>query len=151
MKLLNKDLANYRHKLWIEQNRICPLCLTELDLKDAVLDHDHNSGHCRQVLHRNCNVSEGKIKKDYIRYVSNKKVSLIDFLFNLYSYLRLDYSKKPIHPTELTELEKKLKSENKRLKGLKTTPFIIQCKENIKEIKKLIKEERKMNSWRNEK
>lgn len=49
------------------QKWICPLCLQKINpavvghKSDYCLDHDHESGEVRAVLHRSCNSAEGKI------------------------------------------------------------------------------------------
>lgn len=46
------------------QMGICPLCSREIDLtipREGVIDHDHDTGEIRGVLHRSCNSGEGKI------------------------------------------------------------------------------------------
>jgi hypothetical protein len=53
-----------------DQNRLCPLCLNPIDLKQAggakghassmVVDHCHDTGQIRGVLCRGCNGAEGK-------------------------------------------------------------------------------------------
>jgi len=50
-----------------KQGGICPLCgglisLTVMGSKsDYVVDHDHNTGEVRGILHRSCNAAEGKV------------------------------------------------------------------------------------------
>jgi len=148
MKLLQKDLEAYRRKQYEKQNAICPLCGTHMEWEEAVLDHDHDEGNCRMVLHRNCNTVEGKMKKSFIRYVSAKGILLSDFIVKLSEYLGGDYSNNPIHPTELTPDEKELKAINKKLKTLKQETAIARNKARAKELRKLIKEERQANSWK---
>lgn len=150
MKLKSSDLAKYRKLQWEAQGKICPLCETEIPLEDVVLDHDHDSGHCRRSLHRACNTAEGKIKKDFIRYISGKGLDFKRALENLLNYLKEDYTQNPIHPTELTPLEKELKFTNKRLKTLKRESSVVQYKARAKELRLLIKAEREQNSWREE-
>lgn len=50
--------------LWKRQGGICPLCEKAIDLKiprEGVMDHDHDTGEVRGVLHRSCNAAEGKV------------------------------------------------------------------------------------------
>lgn len=149
MKLLSKDLAKYRKLQWENQNGICPICELYIPLEEAALDHDHELGNCRQVLHLGCNRYEGIIKKAFTRSIGNKKgVSPNKTLKNLVEYLLEDYTSNPIHPTELTAYEKELKSINKRLKSLKRESVVLQYKERAKELRKLIKEDREKYSWK---
>ena len=150
-KLLQKDLKLYREIQWEKQSGICPICNTYIEKEDAVLDHSHVTGHCRTVLHRNCNQLEGKIVTSFKRFLGYKdEIDIFTILKNLITYLKKDYSNNPIHPTELTELEKELKSINKRLKSLKRESVVLEYKKRAKELRKLIKEERELNSWRND-
>lgn len=147
-KLLSAHLSLYRNVELTNQNSICPLCGHHIKEEDAVLDHDHESGHCRRVLHRSCNTVEGKIKNAYKRYVSGKgDVSFTEFLDNLSNYLKDDYSNNPIHPTELTPLEAELKDTNKKLKKVKQPSIVQKYKDYAKELRQKIKEERKLSSW----
>ena len=148
-KLLNKDLKEYRKLQWEKQKGICPICRSTISFEESVLDHDHTSGHCRRVLCNACNQIEGKIIKAFKRFIGYKNIiTPKDLLINLVEYYRRDYSNNPIHPTELTDLEKELKSVNKKLKSLKRPSTVLQYKERAKELRKLIKLEREQNSWR---
>ena len=47
-----------------KQDGLCPLCLKPIDTsipREAVVDHNHDTGEIRGVLHRSCNASEGKV------------------------------------------------------------------------------------------
>lgn len=44
--------------LWNEQNGLCPICDMKLDdipSRNAVVDHNHNTGKVRGILHSHCN------------------------------------------------------------------------------------------------
>lgn len=46
------------------QGGLCPVCKTPIDMKikgEGVIDHDHNTGEIRGVLHRSCNAALGKV------------------------------------------------------------------------------------------
>lgn len=50
--------------LWKKQGGLCPLCGKEIDIKiprEGVMDHCHDSGEVRGILHRSCNAAEGKV------------------------------------------------------------------------------------------
>lgn len=52
-----------RH-LQMVQGGVCPLCGTVIDTTikgEGVIDHDHDTGEIRGVLHRSCNAAEGRI------------------------------------------------------------------------------------------
>lgn len=116
-RLKHKEIQEYREKLLKEQKFICPLCKHKIKPEEACLDHDHQTGYIRGVLHRNCNDSEGKVLRAAKR--SNAKDPII-FLSNLGDYHRRDYSHRPFHPKHLTQEEKEIKALKKRQKSLKT-------------------------------
>lgn len=78
-----------------KQNGLCPLCKKEIDLKvmgnksDYVVDHCHESGLIRAVLHRSCNSSEGKIVNAAGRWgaKSTKYADVIPYLRSVVEYL----------------------------------------------------------------
>jgi len=147
-KLLNKDIKLYRELQWEKQDGVCPICNLEIPLDEAVLDHSHDSGHCRRVLHKGCNSYEGKIKNAFSRYIGFKNcVTIETVLQNLINYLKNDYSENPIHPTELTKSEKELKRVNKKRKTLTRKSTIKKYEQKAKLLRQQIKEERNQNSW----
>lgn len=60
-RLKHSEIPVVKAALLKKQGYVCPLCSTGLVLKDACLDHNHNTGEVRGVLCRNCNGIEGKI------------------------------------------------------------------------------------------
>ena len=117
MKLRPKDLAAYRLEMLKKQGFQCPLCLNQIAPEEACLDHDHDTGHIRFVLHRSCNSAEGRILSWAKRSRADDKY---EFLKNLYDMHRKDYRSNPIHPTYLTPNEKEIKKLKKHQKKLKT-------------------------------
>lgn len=104
-RLKQSELKHWRDKLLAEQDRVCFLCGNDIE-SDPVLDHCHDTGRLRGVLHRQCNHAEGRIK-DWIKR-TGKSTNPIDFLVNLAWYISKDYSKNPLHPTHKTEQEKEI-------------------------------------------
>jgi len=81
-----------RH-LKVEQNGLCPLCGKEIDLRvkgEGVIDHDHDTGRIRGVLHRSCNAAEGKIANAAARWgaKSSKYSDIITYLESVVTYLK---------------------------------------------------------------
>ena len=78
-----------------QQGGICPICKKEIDLKimgnksDYVVDHCHESGLIRGVLHRSCNASEGRVANAAGRWgaKSMKYSEIIPYLRSLVEYL----------------------------------------------------------------
>lgn len=99
-----------RH-LKVEQGGLCPLCSKEIDLKvkgEGVVDHDHDTGEIRGVLHRSCNAAEGKISNAAARWgaKSGKYEDIVAYLKSVCQYLE-----KPgtgmMYPMHKTEDEKR--------------------------------------------
>lgn len=93
------------------QNGLCPLCTKPIDTTikgEGVLDHDHDTGQIRGVLHRSCNAAEGKISNAAARWgaKSSKYEDIIPYLESLVSYLK-EPATQFIYPMHKTADEKK--------------------------------------------
>ncbi|MFT6908446.1 MAG: hypothetical protein ACJAS1_005147 [Oleiphilaceae bacterium] len=131
LKLKSTDIKQYRENSIEAQNGICPLC--EGELQDSVQDHDHKSGHCRDVLCRSCNALEGKIINAINRFAKGGNAEV--FLENLVKYWSVDFSENPLHPTHKTELYKEIRATNKKIKLAKMPSTVSRLKESRKELK----------------
>ena len=77
-----------------QQGGICPICKKEIDLKimgnksDYVVDHCHESGLIRGVLHRSCNASEGRVANAAGRWgaKSMKYEDIVPYLRRVVAY-----------------------------------------------------------------
>ena len=81
------QLTEATRKAYIQKNtpEVCPLCGREMKyVLDKVLDHDHKTGHVRDVVCRNCNGLEGKIHGLCVR--AGKQISNSKFLENVVAY-----------------------------------------------------------------
>jgi len=112
-KLKQKDIPKLREKLIAAQKNICPLCKTELLKADAVLDHDHTTGHIRFALHRSCNRAEGLIKRA-ARFSRSKDAQF--FVKQVAHLWDESFTHNPLHPSFKTNDDKRLKLLKKRLK-----------------------------------
>jgi hypothetical protein len=59
-KLTKTEMTGY-HKRWKREAGTCALCEQPLD-DDTVVDHNHETGEIRAVLHRWCNSVLGKVE-----------------------------------------------------------------------------------------
>lgn len=80
-----------RH-LSTKQDGKCPLCNKEIDLGikgEGVIDHDHDTGEIRGVLHRSCNSAEGKISNAAARWGAKDSSypAIVAYLRSVVSYL----------------------------------------------------------------
>lgn len=93
-----RKLARSQMRLWTrmqleKQGGICPLCAQPVDLsipRQAVVDHDHETGEVRGVLCRSCNSAEGKVK-NAIGCWGTKKVQMsliVPYLERLLAYYK---------------------------------------------------------------
>ncbi len=64
MKMKQSDIPEIRKMLIAKQNGVCPICgkdLTRVSPINQVLDHCHETGYVRAVMHRGCNRVEGSV------------------------------------------------------------------------------------------
>lgn len=94
-KLKRKHIQEYRTNQWRRQKGICPLCKRYIRKEQATLDHCHENGHIRMVLHRNCNSIEGRV----LHWARRSHVSPDVFLKHLLEYWAGEYTLNPLHPT----------------------------------------------------
>lgn len=137
-RLKSKNIKKYREDLLKKQKGMCGLQNIKIEIDQAVLDHDHTTGHIRTVLSRNANSIEGRI----LSFIGRLKGSPdpIQFLKKLIQYWEYDYSNNPLHPThKLPEEIQRLKLKRK-LKKLKSKKFIDKTKQEIKDLNLKIKE-----------
>lgn len=111
VKLARSGMRSYAHKLLREQGGLCPLCGKPIDMtipKEGVLDHDHDDGRIRGVLHRSCNAAEGKIANAAARWgaKSGNYEAIIAYLERVVVYLKSPKTKM-IYPTHKTVDEKR--------------------------------------------
>jgi hypothetical protein len=105
-------------KLLKDQDGLCLLCQRPIDLrilKEGCVDHDHESGEVRGVLHRSCNAAEGKVANAAGRWGA-KGMSyelIVPWLENL-----LEYYKRPgtgyMYPGHKTPEERQAAARVKR-------------------------------------
>lgn len=106
-KLPQSKVPEFREQLLTQQAHRCMLC-TEVITDDAVLDHDHKTGHIRAVLHRGCNALLGHIENNRARN-GLAGPRLFRMLARIEAYLTRDYSQNPLHHTHRTDEQKRIR------------------------------------------
>lgn len=117
VKLARSAMRTFVAKLLKDQGGNCPLCGLPIDLKikgEGVLDHDHDSGRIRGVLHRSCNAAEGKVANAAGRWGAKSTAykDIVPWLENLVAYLKTP-QQRFIYPYHQTEDEKRLDRNKK--------------------------------------
>lgn len=102
------EVAGIRTQLLKKQGGVCAICGQRIIGRDvAVLDHDHDTGFIRGVLHSSCNGIEGRMKS--LGHRSHKGVLSVDYIIGLGKYL--EHHKQPrigaFHPSYKTPQQKK--------------------------------------------
>lgn len=103
-------------RLVTQQNRCCAICGKPIDMTltgvraDMVVDHCHETGLIRGILHKSCNSAEGKVVNAAGRWgaKSTKYEDVIPFLKQLIQYLEDAYTNPSgvIYPDHKTQEQK---------------------------------------------
>ena len=97
-----------------------------ISVTEAVLDHDHATGHVRGVLHRGVNSLLGKIENNHKRYGVSLPM-LRAMAPDIAAYIEQDYSANVLYPTHRTEDEKR-ELRNKRARAARAKKKGTECK-----------------------
>ena len=108
MRYLQKsNIGPYREKNCPDA---CPI--TKADMLDNVLDHCHETGMVRGVLHRQSNAFLGKIENAWKRYCQkSSNVNLAEALRNMADYIEKE-SGDILHPVGATQLIARFNAKN---------------------------------------
>lgn len=105
-------------QLKVAQQGLCALCGKPIDLtveREGVVDHDHDTGEIRGVLHRSCNSGEGKVANAAGSWIA-KSMKYPDIIAALKRLLA--YYERPgtglIYPTHVDAATALRKSMDKR-------------------------------------
>lgn len=132
-KLSRSQMRTWALRKLAEQGGVCPLCGQPIDTSikgELVIDHDHDTGEIRGVLHRSCNAAEGKVANAAGRWgaKSMKYSAIVPWLERLLVYL-----KQPgcglVYPTHKTEDELKAAQLEKRRKARRAVSVASRNKE----------------------
>lgn len=113
IKIKQSEISTLREFLRKEQNDKCGLCETDLSKVVPTLDHDHITGHIRNVLCANCNGIEGKIVNLANR--AKRGSTVTDYLLKIVKYILLHRTHPfpRLHPLHKTADEKRLQRNQK--------------------------------------
>lgn len=114
-RLSKSEIPVVRLAKWQKQDKICLLCLRPIEKENTVLDHDHDTGECRGVLHRGCNALLGKLENG--RAINNltDHTAWVQWLSNVAKYIE-EAKMGVYHPSHKTEEEKRLLRNKKAVK-----------------------------------
>ena len=105
-RLTPKQLKEYREAQWLAQGKRCALTGYTISLEQAVVDHDHATGHIRGVLHRGVNSMLGKIENSYRRFGLTLPM-IAAMTSGIQEYISKERSTAPVYPKHRTEEEKR--------------------------------------------
>jgi len=164
IEMKNKDIIILKEKLYLQNDKICPLLGIEIPFEKMALDHIHklnsesyapDKGTIRNATEFRANTLEGSITNKWKRLYgadpSKHPTDLPSFLRNLADYLEagayIEDETYFIHPTEIPKAKKVKKSSfNKMLKLFtvkypkRKIPQYPKSKKLTKKLDKLFKE-----------
>jgi len=133
IEMKNKDIKNLRYKIWLLNNKKCPVLNKEIPFEKTVLDHNHkridedyseNKGTIREVLEFRVNAVLGKLENSIKRSGLDKDsdFNLPEFLRNAADYFERgaykENDKMFIHPKEVKKDPKVSKRQYNKLKKI---------------------------------
>lgn len=162
-----KDINELKEKFWSDNSGYCAMTGEPITLKEAVLDHDHETQFVRGAIHRQANAALGKIENAYNRYISwwyNGTIN--DFLKDIRNYISdNEFTKTHLHPhwikkcnTEFNKLNERSKEvvlknmgingswSNSKQRKESFKKALLSKKHKFKDVKRLIEDENNQNS-----
>ena len=125
----------------------CAVCGKFIDFtkagreSDYAVDHNHDTGEIRGVLHRSCNASEGKVRNAAARWGAKCSVDndeeIIKYLDNLVIYLK----RTQYHGTGRLYPEHKTKEQKQDITRLRRNKAATQRRAAIKQARENAKDE----------
>jgi hypothetical protein len=115
IRLKTTEVKPTRERLYLHQSGRCGVCSFHIVKGDDVLDHDHDTGAVRGVLHRSCNALLGKIENAYRRFGVK---DLAAWAQGMPTYLQKHRVNQTglLHPTHRTDEEKRVRRNAKARK-----------------------------------
>lgn len=145
-EMKQKDIRILKEKIWLQNNKKCPILNTEIPLEKMALDHCHkkkdeeyasDKGTIRTALEFRTNAFFGKMENAFKRYGLNKEYNLAEMLRNAADY----FDKGPyidedgfmyIHPNEIKKEPKISKRNYNKCKKLYDNEEFIPKRKNQK-------------------
>jgi len=129
-EMKQQDIKILKEKIWLENNKMCPILDTEIPLDKMVLDHIHklkndsyseDKGTIRTSLEFRVNAFFGKMENAFKRYGLDKEHNLAEILRKAADYFdKGAYQDEEgfyyIHPTEVKKEPKMSKKNYNKLK-----------------------------------
>lgn len=108
MQLSTSQLNKAKEEFIKKQNHKCCICQEPISMgSDVHLDHCHQTGKVRGVLHRDCNTLEGILHSRFVRSgLRNRGVDYHMWLTNLVDYLQQPLGDRDYHPSHVTDQSK---------------------------------------------
>lgn len=134
-----RKLARSQMRTWAArhlqevQGGLCPLCGLPIDMKikgEGVIDHDHDTGRIRGVLHRSCNAAEGKAANAIGQWgaKSTDYASIIAFAERMVAYWHTEPTPfiYPMHKTEDERILARKANEKRRREEVKARREVLR-------------------------
>lgn len=152
IEMKQKDIKILKEKIWLKNNKKCPILNVEIPLDKMALDHCHkkneeayapNKGTIRTALEFRTNAFFGKMENAFKRYGLNKDYDLATMLRNAADYFDEgayidDVGNMYVHPNEVPKQKKVSKRNYNKCKKLYELEEFIPKRKNQK--KKLFPE-----------
>jgi hypothetical protein len=102
----SEEIKKYREDN-LPEDKLCPILKIETDR--WCLDHNHKTGHTREVISQAANSFEGFVNKAFQKYCSkHTELSISEVLKNLADYYQKDYTENPLHHKIIDDLKNRL-------------------------------------------
>jgi hypothetical protein len=145
-EMKQKDIKELKEKIWLANDKKCPILDKEIPLDKMVLDHAHkkinesyapDKGVIRTSLEFRANALFGKIENAFKRYGLNKEYNLSTLLRNAADYFDEgayvdEEGYMYIHPSELPKPKKLSKSKYNKCKKLYNEEEFVPKRKNQK-------------------